>query len=232
MKNLFKKITLNLICCFAFVSISAQSLDNLGLDGLQSRMVVNGDRTKDSNTKGSQYIDDNFTTVRINRYKDKIFSGRYNAFNNELEVLVEDDNLVVLNPASDYEVVFINTNKIYRGLSYTTEDGVSKTSFLVVLSENEKYTLFKEERVKFYEKVESKSSYDKEKPAEYKRISDNYYIKLGDNVTFLPQNKKDLLKAFPDESKKLTAYMKDKKLNPKNEDDLIVLAEYLSTLNK
>ncbi len=166
----------------------------------------------------------------ITQFKDKIYSARYNAFINEMEVTLENAKVIALNPNSDYVVTFTTTNKVYKAVNYVDDNEVSKKGFLVLLSENEKCSLFKEERIKFYEKTVATTSYDKEIAAKYKRVDDNYYIKLGDKTTFLPQRKKDFLKLFPNEEKKLSTYMKKNKLNPKNEDELISVIKYLSTL--
>ncbi len=229
MKNQINKITIGLIFCSLFSLTNAQQ-SNIQLDEVQSRMLVINDGNSKAKTNGSPYVNENFTPIRITQFKDKIYSARYNAFINEMEVTLENAKVIALNPNSDYVVTFTTTNKVYKAVNYVDDNEVSKKGFLVLLSENEKCSLFKEERIKFYEKTVATTSYDKEIAAKYKRVDDNYYIKLGDKTTFLPQRKKDFLKLFPNEEKKLSTYMKKNKLNPKNEDELISVIKYLSTL--
>jgi TRAP-type C4-dicarboxylate transport system substrate-binding protein len=147
-----------------------------------------------------------------------------------LEVNIDDNKVIALDPNWDYEVTFTLTNKIYRAVRYVSDTNISKKRFLVVLSENKKHTLFKEERIKFYEKVEAATSYEKDKPAKFERIDDQYYLKLSDNMTLVPQNKKRFLRLFPNKEKELKEFIKENKLHPKNEEELIKIVEYISTI--
>jgi hypothetical protein len=227
MTNSLKKHSAILILCALFSVTNAQNIDfaseqNLRSENLSSKIVADG----------SPYIDENFAAARITQYKDKIFSARYNAYNNQMEVKIEDDKVIALDKNGDFEVIFIANDKIYRTVNYFTEENTSKKAFLVVLSDNAKYTLFKKERIKFYDKVEAASSYEKAKPAKFQREDDVYYIKKDGKTVYLPQKKKDFLKSFPKQENELKSYLKKEKLNPKNEDELITIVEYLSTLSE
>ncbi|MBF8151209.1 hypothetical protein ITJ86_14970 [Winogradskyella sp. F6397] len=227
MKKNLRKVTVGLLFCSLFQVISAQDVN---VDIATERNLMSKNISSKVNAEGSPYIDENFSSVRIAEQNNKIYVARYNAYNGELEVKLDKGKIIALDNNSDYEVTFTLTDKKYKTKTYITESGVSKRGFLVVLSENENHSLFKEERIKYYEKVEATSSYQQNKPAKFKKQDDLYYIQLGDVVTIMPQKKRDLLKAFPENSKKLKSYMKTNKLNPKHEDDLIKIADYLSTL--
>jgi len=226
MKKQIKLITATVILCSLF-SINAQ---NINVDIATERNLMSKNVSSKINADGSPYINENFSTISITQYQGSTYNARYNAYNGEMEVMVENNKVIALDNNGDFEIKFTSDNKIYRTINYTTNKNISKRGFLVVLSEDDKHGLFKEERIKFYEKVEAASSYQQDKPAKFKREDDRYYVKLNGNITFIPQKKKDFLKAFPEQASKLKSYMKKNKLNPKNEDQLITLVKYLSTI--
>lgn len=234
MKISTKKLTLGLIL-YALFSVTYAQQDKtirqseVQLDEIERSMTRFNDVNSDSKIDGSPYINENFSPIIITQNK-KTYNARYNAFSREMELMIADNKIIALDPNSNYEVTFTLTNKVYRAVNYVNNNGISKTGFLVVLSENDNFSIFKEERVKFYEKVESKTSYSKEKPARYDRIDDAYFIERDEKIMFLSQNKKKFLKLFPNESSKLNTYMKKNKLNPKKEDELIQIVDYLSSI--
>jgi hypothetical protein len=71
----------------------------------------------------------------------------------------------MLDNTVDYEVRFVSSNKLYKTVRYINDFDSIVNRFMVVLFENKKCSLFKQEHIKFVEKVFSVSSYDKEKPA-------------------------------------------------------------------
>jgi len=185
------------------------------------------------NVMGSPYIDENYQRVRINGVENKIYSGRYNAYINEMEILVavgrEPIALDISN--NDYEVFFINDNKLYKTFDFETNRGITKKGFLVVISEENDIAVLKEEIVKYYEKVSASSSYDQDKPAKFRREDDNYYIKLkSGRVVYLPSKDKDIAKAFPEHSKEIMAFVKKNKLKTKKEEDLVKVANFVGSL--
>ena len=179
---------------------------------------------------GSPYIEEEYQPIRIKGYDNQIYSGRYNGYNGEMEVNLGGNQIIALDTSGDVEVVFTKDNKIYRTYTYETESGIRKKGFLAVVSENEKYTLLKEETVKYYDGEKATSSYERDKPAKFRRESDVYYIFLDGTVSFLPQKENDLLKQFPKDSKAIKDFIKSKKLKIKREEDLIELSQFISTL--
>lgn len=182
----------------------------------------------DPDIDGSPYINNNFELVKIVQRKDTLYKARYNGYTHEMEILNRDSNITILDINVNYELTFTESNKIYKTISYIDQYDTEIKRFLVVLTENEKCSLYKEELVNFSSKVEATNSYSKEKPAKYERIKDRYYIKLNNKTTILPLKKKRLLQLFPENEKDLKNYMK--KLNPKNEDELIKIINYISSL--
>ena len=220
---------------FLFIGVMSMftiNAQNINVDIATERNLMSKNVSNKVNADGSPYINDNFASIRITQYKDRLFNARYNAYNGEMEVRIEDNKVIALDNNSDYEVIFTSDNKTYRTVNYVTDQDYAKKGFLVVISENDKYSLFKEEKIKFLQKVKATTSYQQDKPAKFQREDDRFYLKINDETTYVPQKKKDLLEAFPEHAKDLKSYMKKNKLNPKNEDELIKIVEYLSTLSE
>ena len=229
MKKQIKKISLGLVLCSLFSVIKAQ---NVNLDMVTESNLMSKNISSKVIAEGSPYINEKFSQIRITQYKARVFNARYNAYNGEMEVMTNENKVIALDNNVDFEVTFTTPKKIYRSISYVTDKDMSKRGFLVVLSDNDNNSLFKEERIKYYEKVEASSSYQQDKPAKFDRIGDSYYIMMNDKVTFVPQKKKDFLKAFPNQANQLKSYMKANKLSPKDEDELINIINYLSTITE
>ena len=215
-----------------FVGQSQQVLDFASEVGFSPKNVSRAM----PNVMGSPYVNEDYKQVRINSAENKIYSGRYNAYINEMEILVAAgrDPIALDISNNDYEVLFLNENKLYKTFNFESNRGITKRGFLVVISEENEENdvmLLKEEIIKFYDKVAASSSYDQDKPAKFRREDDNYYIKLkSGRVVYLPSKDKDIAKAFPEHSKEIMAFVKKNKLKTKKEEDLIKVANYIGSL--
>ncbi|MGF1556090.1 hypothetical protein [Paucihalobacter sp.] len=186
-----------------------------------------------SGAMGSPYIEESYQSVKIKNFEDKIYSGRYNAFISEMEILLgAGQTPIALDIANnDYEVIFLNENKIYKSFAYTTDRGVSKKGFLVIVSDENNVQLLKEERIKYYDKIPATSSYDQDKPAKFRREDDTYYIKLkDDSILYLPSRTKDIPSVFPNNEKEISTFIKKNKIKTKNEEDIIKLVNFIGSL--
>jgi len=197
------------------------------IDKVQHNMLLNGANL--ANANGSPFINDEFELVKFKKLGNRVFLARYNANLGEMQIKRENDT-IALDNTKNLELTFTQSNKVYKTHSYTNKENVSKCGFLVVLMENDSLALLKEELVKFYDIKPPSNSYEKIKPAEFKRLSDVYYYRQGDKVSLLPQKRKDFLKLFPQHSSELKDYIKENKISLKKDEDLITLFEYINTL--
>lgn len=222
-----KKIALFITLIGLAVNIYAQ---NVNIDVATERNLMSKTASKKIIADGSPYIEDNFAAIKIEQFDDQVFTARYNAYNDEMEVRLADGKIIALDNNADYTVKFIANNKVYKTSSYITENDAARRGFLVVLKQTDDYTLLKREQVKFYKKVAAASSYQQDKPANFKREDDSYLVQLDGNILNISQKKKTFIKAFPKHSSKLKTYIKKNKINLKKEEDLIETVAYLSTL--
>ena len=229
MKTYLKKIWVALIC-FGLHSNMAIS-QNQGLDLAEIDLNIKNISTTVL-AEGSPYITEEFLSLKLEDFTTKIYSGRYNAYNGEMEIKLSDDKIIALDNNADYTITFIASNKKYKTYTYKDADLNLQREFLVVVSKDSSFTLLKKEHIKFQDKVKPKSSYDKEKPAKFIKANDTYYLNFENNTRVLSLNKKQFLSSFPKTEVQLKSYIKKNKLSLKDENDLIKIVAYLSSISK
>lgn len=200
---------------------------NLLDQDLKSR---NGIRTFDlrsTDLEGTVYINEEFQPAKINNDK-KLYFARYDAYHNEMEVNAAD-GVHYLPKTYNLPLQFTNANKIYQVFDYK-KNNEQFTEFFVLLSSGNIKLLALEE-VEYFEGVKAKSSYETSKPAKLERAKDEYYISTEDNLAIeLSKKKKDFLSIFNDKSEKIESYMKENKLNTKDQEDLVKIFSYYDSL--
>jgi hypothetical protein len=200
-------------------------------------VVADGNFVSVANTPedalGSAYIPEEFSAVKIQGFDNKIFSARFNALNDQMEIITgANQSPIALDISTkEYEVHFLNLNKTYKVLNYINKNGAQNRGFLVEVLINEKIKLFKKEVITYVPMTPATSSYDKDKPAKFDRQDDEYYLCLNSKkCLYLPPKDKDIAKAFPEHSKEIMAFVKKNKLKTKKEEDLIKVANFIGSL--
>jgi len=223
-----KKTIINSLCV-GLLSLISYGQGITSIDVSTEKLYMSSDTSRPIDALGSPYINENFLPLKVKGYDNQIFTGRYNAYNGEMEVNL-GTKVIALDKSQPYEVIFTQTNKIYRTYTYSTSSGISKNGFLNVVNSGENFELLKEETIKYYDKVPAATSYQQDKPAKFVEEDPNFYIKKGETVKPLPSRKKDLLRAYSKDAKKIKAYLKSEKISLKDENDLSKLAQFLVTL--
>ena len=219
----------SILSLFTFLFIQTISFGQVTQIDLGSERLLNSSRASDPvEALGSPYVDENFLPVKIKGYN-QLFTGRYNAYNGEMEIDL-GTKIIALDKNNDYELMYTQNNKIYKTYRFISPSGISKKRFLNVILENEKFTLLKEEIIKYQEKIPAANSYSKDQPAKFEKSKNNYYLKQGKSITYISTKKKDLLKTYPENAKKLKSYLKENKISLKKESDMIKLAGFLADL--
>jgi hypothetical protein len=205
------------------------SQGSTSIDIATEKLRMSSDASKAISAQGSPYVDKNFLPLKVTGYPNQLFTGRFNAYNGEMEVNL-GTKIIALDKRKDYRVTFTQTNKIYRTFSYETEKGISRNGFLAIVNETDSFSVLKEEKIKYYEREEPVSSYQQPKPAKFKKENDIYYLKKGNKVTHLPTKRRSILKAYPKHAKAIKSFIKENKLSASKEADLIRIAQHISTL--
>ena len=129
-------------------------------------------------------------------------------------------------------IVFALGNKTYEAIDYVNVEGkTSRGYFVHVNNANSKYQLLIKETIQFVDRKPAKTSYDKTKQAEFKRLEDRYFITNGNEAAVeFPKKKKDFPKVFPDKHKDILSFMKKNKIKTSKDEDLVELINYINTL--
>ena len=181
---------------------------------------------------GSPYRNETFETAKVSGSSQSIYNVRYNAYNDEFEVKLEDNNIKNINKnLENLTVKMINTNIIFTAIDYLNDDKKERGFFILLNSDPNKIQLYKKVSKRFVEEKPARSSYDKGKPAEFKENNVRYFINTDSAYPEeIPRNKKDFVKLFPSHTKEIANFIKAHNIKTNNDQDLIKVINYISTL--
>lgn len=226
MKKLFTK-SLIIITLLFNSSIFSQEVKNDEVINKSTSITSFDARPK--NLVGSEYIIKEFLPAKLID-NDEIFSIRYNAYQDEMEVR-KNEKEYSLPKDFNNTITFINSKKEYAVFEYI-EGETSKKGFFVVIFKGTKISLTLKEKIKLLDEVHPNTGYEKYKPPTLKREKDKFYLAYKNNTTAkLPSKKKDFFNLFSTNSKAVQAYVKENKLGIKNQEDLIDIFQFYSSLN-
>lgn len=184
--------------------------------------------TKQANIEGSAYVDSKFLPSQVSGITTATPALRYNAYKDELE-FVEAGKTYYVTKKDSLEVKLLS--KTYKCLEYPIEKGEEK-GYLVVLSSepNQKFSVYKKERVTLVPEYDSGSGYRDAVPAHYKLEEDKFYMGVSNKIDFLPKKEKDIIALVPEHAAELKQFMKENKISLKSEESLKQLVKYMNTL--
>lgn len=230
-----------IILCLSINTISSQNgfVDSTNGKNVIDYLMVSGFITSPATEHnrdilGSQYITEDFVAAKISIIENKIYSGKYNAFLDQIEIMSKDGTVYVINKdiKRDIAITFIDSKKTYKLFNFL--DNKNKNNLGYFISMNNKglnVLLLKKERIKFVKERKAKTSYDKNKLAEFKKLKDIYYIKIEKKPAVLfPNNKTKLIKLFPEHKNKISTFVKTEKLKMSNETDIMKLINYINKI--
>lgn len=233
-----------------FIVLNLNAQDNLSLTTEQIQILKNQLKNLNPNLyhlksdgslelklgtfRGSPFENKEFTagaTIdKVNKTKLKAFI-RYNMFSDEIEVKsnLYSKKAKALIKTSNLSCVINGTH--YHYLNFTNENRAKKYGYLKLIFKGNKYNLYERLTSKYTPKEEDPdSSYRKPEPASFeKKVT--YYLKHGNNISFLPTRKKLLYKNYSEMSNILKSYIKKTHPSLKNKSDLIGLVRFLDTKN-
>lgn len=223
-----RKIFVTSIILVISMQMSAQVLDNNGMDVLAGSMFSEKRSSSGKNIEGSPYIIKDFLNAKI-KDMSNVYKLRYNAFSDEVEAQ-KDGSVIILSRIPQYnEIKFIDTGDVLKLLSYQTKDGV-KEGYLYELFFKNGYGLYRKEQVTFIDEKPPLNSYQETTPATYDRSKPVLYMLTPSSNTAVkvPTNKKGLIELMPEKSEQIEAYLKKNKVDFKNERNLIYLFQSIS----
>ncbi len=224
------KLFLSLAFCFLLTNIFAQVVEvkdnTLEIGAIQLEDV---NKLTNENAKGSPYSIDKYIPAKVNEIK-KTHFVRLNTVNNSLEVKIRPNKIIVLDPTNDFNIQFLDgSNRRFTSVEYPDENSKRVKAILEVISENENYTLYKRERKIFVEPRKG-GTYTEKKPAEYVNLPSIYYASNITNklteVVEIPRKKKNFFALFENNSKKVSQFVKQERLDTSEKKDLIKIIDF------
>jgi len=190
----------------------------------------NGVNYKDTKSyKGTPYNNPSFLSGNIyesNKLLATDVALRYNAIADEIEVketlTTSDDEAKVLSKSLD---IFVKINKdIFIFAPY--QGGIENGGYFQVLFEGENYNLYKKLKKKFTPEKKATTSITTSIPATFTDKPVYYIVTKEGKYYELPESKNKKLKVFGNKQDEIKKYVKENKLNLKEEKDLLRVMRY------
>lgn len=179
---------------------------------------------------GSMFVNEKFMPAKVSTYPTVVLL-RYNAYADFFEMSNPQlQDVKALPKDATLEITFPSEDKKYVYTDFTKEDGSKQSGYLVVLSDNPKLKIYKKESVTMTAEYFPTNSYQSYKPANYKRGTDEFYVKVGDGEATFFDGKKDFAKLVPAKSKEVLDFIKSSKINLENATDLQKLGQYTNSI--
>ncbi len=185
-----------------------------------------------SNIKGSPYENDDFVFGKaVDRLTDKSMGYylRYNVYNDVIEMKVNlyDTEIIGLIKSLNYSAII--NNKEYSYEIYSDDNKKTSEGYFILLSKGEKSSLYLKKTKEFKKGKKAQDSFHKDVSAKFTG-AEIFYYKKGRILKPLSTKKKELLLQLSDKKDELNKFIKSKKVNLKNDKDLIKLMKYYDSL--
>lgn len=180
--------------------------------------------------KDEAYANPSFIPGNIYQGEEVISHGvpmRYNAYADEIEIKknMTDEDYGALVKSPDIYVNMLNDIYVY----VTNERFPEKSGYFNVLFEGNRYSLYKKTVSTFAPRQEPKSTYDRGTPATFKK-STTYYLVDDGSFYQMPTTRSKIMRMMGDKRKDVQDFVKENKLDIRNEMDFVKTIEYFDSL--
>ncbi len=185
-------------------------------------------------TIGSPYLDETYkiATVYYQGELQENFYVRHNILNDEIELkqtILPEEQPKALIRDKNIKLIFEDGKEIYfRKYKPKKENAVN--GFVYAINDSATYNAYKVINAKFSEGHAATSSMVKEVPNRFSHFSSYYYSSKPEEILRpLPSNYKKFIKILePDLQQKLRVYIKENRLNLKEDDEIKSIFDYLN----
>jgi hypothetical protein len=178
---------------------------------------------------GSMYLNEKYMPAKV-AGNDQTVLVRYNAYSDYFEMTNSEGRPQALPKQNGLTVTLTGTGDVYSLQNYKTEKGERVNGYLNVVSENPKVTIYKREVIILQPGRVAQNSYATSKPANYKKVDDEFYVKINGGDAVFVSGKKDVANLVPGKSKEVLEFIKKNKIDLEKETDLQQLSGYLETI--
>jgi hypothetical protein len=109
------------------------------------------------------------------------------------------------------------------------EDGNNRTGFFVRLDSGEACLLVKK-KITIKNREEATPMKPEVTPAQYKRMLDEYYIKIGNSEPVKIKNTKAILEILPEHKEQVKSFIKSEKISARDPEELTALVQYYNSI--
>ncbi|MCG1034945.1 hypothetical protein [Polaribacter sargassicola] len=170
-----------------------------------------------------KYLTPNFEESYIDNDQQNKYELRYNIYNDEMEFVQNNQTYYTYKKENQ----IINFFKINR--SFIILKNEDKLGYFEILAKGN-YSIYRKPKVDFIEGKMPKNNFELKTESRFIKQKDKIFISINNtNLIKLPNNKNAFLNLFGDKKEKVKSYMKSKKLNRKNTEDLILLFLHLNS---
>lgn len=226
-----KKMIFRVIILLSVLEGTCQSLQKeVQHPDIAGKLFRNQNKTANK-PQGSPYLQKMFAPAKVEKINIKAFM-RYNVFDDNFEFITPKNDTLILDKIDDFgTIVFAATNKKYKLTQYVDTKNKLFNGYLISLYEKGDFVLYKKENIAFYEEKLAKTTLERDMPAKYVKSDDFYFFKNKEKGTIeFPENKKQLLKLFPDKKEAMETFLKENKINFDEESDKMKIIDFLNTI--
>jgi hypothetical protein len=197
-------------------------------DGTSYNSIFNPNTEMDDTEKfkliaSKMYINQNYLAANVDDISETFFM-RYNLYGDEME-FTKNDQLLYLKKKKGRSILFQNSN-----INYKLFELDNKLKYFIVHNEG-KNQLLSRQIVTYQEEKPPVNSYVAGKDADFIRDKDIFYIRFDKNdILEVPGNKKKFYAIFKEKESKIKKYIKSKKLDIKDIEDLKKIVDYSNSL--
>lgn len=182
---------------------------------------------------GNSYYNKEFVLGKVyidNKEVSKIFTLRYNAFSDEIEV-GNDQNFEALINNRDISCLIGKDLYIYH--PYVKKEGeAAKTGYLRTILKGPEFSFLTRESKVFKEGKKAQTTLETSFPAKVIDVKEFYILKkLNNDAVLIKQKNKKVIEIVDSEYKSnMSKYLKDNNLNVKDDKDLITFFKYYNSI--
>jgi hypothetical protein len=178
---------------------------------------------------GSPYNEKMFSQAKVGILDQKIYM-RYNIYEDNFEFISAKNDTLVLDKTEDFgNIIFTNTTRKYKLITYTNGNNKLFYGYLLELYSKNEVILYRKDNITFTDEKLAKTTLEQNKPAKYAVSSPSYFIKFKEkSATEFPDSKKEIIKMVPDKKEAIDSFFKENKINFDDENDLSKIIDLLA----
>ena len=232
---LFIAFNLNAQSCAACHDDIARTAFNNPIVDYNNAFVENSERNR---TVGNSYASNSlansflgsFNIAKLTSDDKSIYvMARFNPINNEMEIQL-DEGIINLNKIANITLQFRDSKKNYECLFYLDNKGKERKEFFEVSSLTRSDVVYVKEKLTYVNAKKGVTSYDKSKPATYKRSVAYFHKNLNNELLSLSLKKRNIKSSFPEYSKDILKFIKMYGTNEDNMNSLVQLVGYIKRI--